>query len=665
MNEDLTPVRMNSSMSAPDVLIGRASPAWALALVVTSAVVGCRTQAEDDRSDMNTPAERAVAALAEARLAPQAYAAGGAEPAWLDAERLVYVAPSAEGRVIRLAHLDGTAPTDVVPGTRPAPHPSGEQLAFLSATGQLALVRVRDRVVTPLDARPTTLLGGLPYAWSPDGERLAALELGPAGTEARVFTRGGERLQTLQIPWPADNVAWVDAERLVSLANEESGARLVVLSPSTGESRAVPVQLGIVVEPRVWPVPGTSRVRVLRNVLDPNAELFAYQYELIEVDLESGQSQVVVDAAHWMFRGVALLRDPAAGEIELLTRTAGAQYVLRTLDASGRVRRERALPLELVSGLCESPDGRHVAWVGEALDDRLVLRVARLAGDGALEARDLALLRDERPSDIPLATVDAVTWTTRDGVTLGGLVFAPKSTDGAPLRPLWVDVHGGPEGGIEAAGSLLLSTVLEWHLLASMGFVVFVADYRSSGVAGLEARLDAPRPLPVTELRDILEGVDAVAARHPVDRGRIVLLGHSAGGAAAQFALTSADRTLAAVIVKESGVSVPPDLDGPAFVYWFGAGEEGRARYGQSYPLVNAARVVTPTLFLAGEVPGDGSAREMRPLFDALAAAGRAPTRFVSYPGEGHVFARRETLEGVLRNVRDFLEREAGLRLRD
>lgn len=644
--------------------------AMAVSLAAALVIVACTARPPGPGpADGRPPLSAADAALLDAVDAGNAAVddpvPGTRSPRWLGDGAVVFVEERPDGPVVVTAAPDGSGRRDLAPGSGPVPSPRGDRVAFADARSRLAVVDVATGAVTTtgVELGNAAALGGAtgatPVAWSPDATRIAVLVPNGAGTTLRVVQPATGATSDVTLDGTAVEPAWLSPSRLVTVLSSDGGngsSRLVRVDPATGVVEPVGPELGVtpLVVPFVVAARGT--VVVARNVMPVPA---AYQLRLIEVDPATGGFREVTgdDTFVWTFNAVNPTADGSA--LVLATKTGALTDVVRRIDLSTGRTSDVRLPLQTVVGLRTSPDGRRAVWVGQDLDGSRHVRTAALDTAGGPQQREVARPAAPPPGAVPIGDAREITWTTRDGVRLGGLLITPEGADPARPLPLWVDVHGGPEGGIGPDGALFTATPLEWQHRAAAGWAVFVADYRSSGVAGLRARVDAPKPVGLVEVNDVLDGVDEVGRQHAVDGRRMVLAGHSAGGGVAEWAAAHTDR-FAAIVVKESGGGIDDEPDDPSFRWYFGDDPaRAEALYEQTSPDRRVAQVRTPVLFLAGELPGDGSAAEMRPLSEAIRAAGAAPVEFVSFPGEGHVFVKRASNERLLRAVDAFVTRYA------
>jgi dienelactone hydrolase len=143
------------------------------------------------------------------------------------------------------------------------------------------------------------------------------------------------------------------------------------------------------------------------------------------------------------------------------------------------------------------------------------------------------------------------------------------------------------------------------------------------------------------DLRDVLAGVDAVLARHPVDSNRLGVAGWSYGGYMTMWTVTQTQRFRAAV--AGAGVAnwqsyYGQNLIDQWMIPYFGASVyDNPAVYAKSSPMNFIRNVKTPTLILVGERDAECPAPQSFEFWHALKAR-TVPTELVVYAGEGHMF---------------------------
>ena len=219
----------------------------------------------------------------------------------------------------------------------------------------------------------------------------------------------------------------------------------------------------------------------------------------------------------------------------------------------------------------------------------------------AVERDSARQLSDANPwlRDIRLAEQEPISAKSRDGTIIHGFLMRPVGSDAREPLPTILRLHGGPvsqwENGFE----------LSWQMLAAHGFAVVGMNPRGSSGRGLAWAKTIYAHWGEKDVEDVLSGVDYLVAHHIADPQRLGVGGWSYGGELTDYVIASDTRFKAAV----SGAGIANVLAG------FGTDQyvrEYSAELGMpwkhlaswlrvSYPFLHADRIVTPTLFMAGD----------------------------------------------------------------
>ena len=304
-------------------------------------------------------------------------------------------------------------------------------------------------------------------------------------------------------------------------------------------------------------------------------------------------------------------------------------------------------------GLAASLDGKAVAYCQSSASSppswyRAALEAARLVSPEPFAATNTAL--DTRR----LAHGEVITWKGAGGAEVEGILFYPFGwRRGDPPAPLVVQIHGGPAS--VDRDNWDESWAYSANLACQRGAFVLRPNYHGStgyGIDWLESIADG-RYLDA-EADDIEKGVDALIARGLVNGKRLALTGWS-NGAILTNALIARTTRYRAAVAGAGSVEYISDWSscefGEAFDrYYLGKSPlEDLGLYLRKSPFYRLDRVRTPTLLLFG-----GEDRVVHPqqgwaMYRGLQQLGKAPVRFVLFPGEKHSLAkpshRRRKLE--------------------
>lgn len=150
-------------------------------------------------------------------------------------------------------------------------------------------------------------------------------------------------------------------------------------------------------------------------------------------------------------------------------------------------------------------------------------------------------LTDPNPwvrEQIALGEETEVTWTSKDGRKVGGVLLKPVGYEPGKKYPLLVAIHGGPA----AADLLSFNGGYGAQAYAGRGWVVLMPNYRGSTNYGEAHKNGIVGNYFDPGYQDIMTGVDHLIAQGMVDSTRMGVLGWSAGGHWSNWILTHTDR---------------------------------------------------------------------------------------------------------------------------
>lgn len=149
-------------------------------------------------------------------------------------------------------------------------------------------------------------------------------------------------------------------------------------------------------------------------------------------------------------------------------------------------------------------------------------------------------LTDTNPQvrGIALGTQEEITWTSKDGTKVGGVLHKPVGYQAGQRYPLIVAIHGGPA----SADILNFNGGYGAQVYAGAGYVVLRPNYRGSTNYGFKHKTDIVGDYFRAGYEDIMTGVDHLIAQGLVDGDRMGVLGWSAGGHWSNWILTQTDR---------------------------------------------------------------------------------------------------------------------------
>jgi dipeptidyl aminopeptidase/acylaminoacyl peptidase len=311
-------------------------------------------------------------------------------------------------------------------------------------------------------------------------------------------------------------------------------------------------------------------------------------------------------------------------------------YVARIATGGGKV--EHASSSDAVILERESAGG-HAALV--AATDTSAGEVYAL-DNGNL--RKLTSHNDALLSELQLGAVEDISFHSKDGTEIHGMVVKPPSYEAGKKYPTLLWIHGGPNGQDDHALTLgLYPLQLERQYFAAHGYVVLAINYRGSSGRGAEFTRSIFADWGNKEVADLLAGMDYAVQQGFADPERLGIGGWSYGGILTDYTIASDSRFKAAISGAGSANQISMyGSDQYIVQYHNELGPPWRSQdlwIKLSYPFFHADRIHTPTLFMGGQndfnVPIIGSEQ----MYQALRTL-KIPTQLVVYPEQHHLFTR-------------------------
>lgn len=259
---------------------------------------------------------------------------------------------------------------------------------------------------------------------------------------------------------------------------------------------------------------------------------------------------------------------------------------------------------------------------------------------------------DELARALSLVEPEEFSFKSFDGTTIQGWLMRPVGfrASSSQRHPLVLSVHGGPHGMYGHAFNA------EFQTYAARGYAVVLINPRGSTGYGQKFSDGTFRDWGGGDYRDLLAGIDEVLAKNSwLDPERMGVVGGSYGGFMVNWIITQTPRFRAAVarasvsnLVSFYGTSLYQDLIHAEFGGFPWDDYELLWRWS---PLRNVRDARTPTLFIHGEQDNDVPVTQAEEMYMALRRRG-VETVLARYPREGHSFReprhRRDALERTL-----------------
>jgi dipeptidyl aminopeptidase/acylaminoacyl peptidase len=257
-----------------------------------------------------------------------------------------------------------------------------------------------------------------------------------------------------------------------------------------------------------------------------------------------------------------------------------------------------------------------------------------------------------------LATIQPISFTSRDGLTLNGYLTLPSGLKPEKL-PMVVLVHGGPWARDLWGGNKKV------QFLANRGYAVLQVNYRGSTGYGRAFLEKSAGEFAGKMHDDLIDGVNWAVESGIADRARIAIDGASYGGYAALVGLTFTPDVFACGI-SHVGVSDLARLLDTAPEYWElgkpwwkrfigdSRNPEDRKIMDSKSPLYKADAVTKPLLIMHGVNDPRVKLEQSELMVAALKKAGKQ-VDFVTFSGDGHGNQRWPNNLTMYRKTEDFL----------
>lgn len=238
----------------------------------------------------------------------------------------------------------------------------------------------------------------------------------------------------------------------------------------------------------------------------------------------------------------------------------------------------------------------------------------------------------------PIGRTEVVTWKSKDGKQIEGLLSYPVGYQSGQRVPLILNIHGGPAGVFQQTfiggrGVYPLAT------FTSRGYAILRPNPRGSSGYGAEFRRANMKDWGVGDYQDLMTGVDKVIEMGVADPERLGVMGWSYGGFMTSWIVTQTSRFKAASAGAPvtNLMSFNGTADIPAFVpdYFGGQFWEVMDLYQKHSPMFNVKNVTTPTMIQHGEADIRVPISQGYEFYNALKVKG-VPARMLVLPRQPH-----------------------------
>jgi dipeptidyl aminopeptidase/acylaminoacyl peptidase len=332
-----------------------------------------------------------------------------------------------------------------------------------------------------------------------------------------------------------------------------------------------------------------------------------------------------------------------------LRRTASHLFVI---DPATKTISRVSAPEGLIGfGFSLSADGAAVAFAAASPTTMTEIYVTSAGEFAPRKLTDLTA----QLAPFRVGTGEVVSWTSRDGTTIEGVLVKPSGFDASKKYPLLVIIHGGPTG-IDRP-TLLDTRYYPVDTWVGRGALALKVNYRGSAGYGEKFRQLNVRNLGVGDAWDVVSGIDELVRRGWVDPARVGCMGWSQGGYISAFLTTSTTRC--AAVSVGAGISnwatyyYNTDITQFTIQYLGKDPAADPAIYQKTSPMSYIMQAGTPTLIQHGENDRRVPIPNAYELRQGLEDRG-VPTTMVVYKGFGHGITKPKAMRAVMRHNLDW-----------
>ena len=553
--------------------------------------------------------------------------------------------------------------------TSPAWSPDGSRIAFASDRDDKRQIYLIDPMGGEAQALTSAEDGVAAFAWSPDGSRMAFTASEPKPQPAKdrdkkygefsvvdedrgqthlwvidVATKQTRRLTTGQLAvgsfrWSPDGTAIAFDHRVDEDPSNGGSADISIVELARGEIRKLVTQDGPDSRP-FWSPDGT-RIAFATSMASPS---FYYTNGLIAAIPAKGGP---IDVLTRSFDEDASPLAWAPDGIYFSASDRTWAHLYRLDAATKHVTKLPHDPHAIASGFTFSKDFKRTAYTASSATEYPEVFVADLP---TMNVKKLTTLGSQLDGWL-LGTSEVITWTSKDGTKIEGVLHKPADFKAGRRYPLLVVIHGGPTG-ISRPAPFRSTYVYPIDTWLARGALVLEPNYRGSAGYGEKFRSLNVRNLGVGDAWDVVSGVDFLVAQGLVDGARVGAMGWSQGGYISAF-LTTHDSARFKAISVGAGISdwmtyyVNTDIHPFTRMYLKSTPWDDPEIYRKTSPISYIKQARTPTLIQHGENDARVPIPNAYELYQGLRDQ-NVPARLVVYKGFGHGLTKPKAIRAAM-----------------
>jgi dipeptidyl aminopeptidase/acylaminoacyl peptidase len=389
-----------------------------------------------------------------------------------------------------------------------------------------------------------------------------------------------------------------------------------------------------------------------------------------------GRDRVALVAAHRKLQWEKVLHEDPRVDVTrvAMSRVTGEPLVAYTQPGLPQATILNTKLREDLDGLLKAQGGDPFALdivSTDAAEKRMIIAIASSTAqryyllDRTL--RKYTLLSENADDSAPSATVQPITITSRDGLSLHGYLTLPRGV-AAKRLPMVLLVHGGP--WLRTGSPYRSQDADNARFLANRGYAVLQVDFRGSTGYGKQFLNAAIGEFAGKMHEDLLDAVRWAVDSGIADPARVAIMGWSYGGYAALVGMTLTPKQFAC------GISLAGPTDLATLIeafppYWASdlsmwkdyvgnpAIAQDREEMTRKSPLTHADKTLGPLLIVHGAKDVRVRIDQSERMVEALKRAGK-PVEFLAIPDMGHGADWWVHRLVFLRKTEDFLQRCLG-----
>jgi dipeptidyl aminopeptidase/acylaminoacyl peptidase len=560
--------------------------------------------------------------------------------------------------------------------TSPLWSPDGSRLAFLSDRTEKRQVWMLDMRGGEAEKVTASEEGVSAFAWSPDGQSVAYVATEPASDARKdrdkrygdlerdddhgfanlwLIALGATRGKRLtKADWAVGDFSWSPDGSRIAFDHQANDALAV---DSTKDISVVDVASQKVSDVVTWRGPDGHPVWSPdgdRIAFETTAESPDYYYANGVIAVVSARGGAPTVLTRDFDEDVSLVAWTPSGLWFAANLTTGA-YLYR-LDPATRASARVAPDVGWAgSGWNLTRDGRFMAYIAGDASHYPEVHFAPAGSPGTVLTR-----MSDQLEGWTLGTSEVVSWTSRDGARVEGVLRKPAGWRAGSRRPLLVVIHGGPTGVSRPSRFAATYVYPIEHWLAK-GALVLEPNYRGSAGYGAAFRALNVRNLGVGDAWDVVSGIESLARQGLVDTSRVGVMGWSQGGYISAFLATHEAKRFRAISVG-AGISdwmtyyVNTDITPFTRQYLKATPWDDPAIFAKTSPITTVREGAScPVLIQHGGADARVPTPDARELYRALGDVG-VEARLTVFPGFGHGLNKPKALRAALEENRDWFD---------